>query len=190
MTPEPKGIERRWTLYICDKCGRHGHVFQESRPCDYGGRHHGKHGGPVEVMPVSDHLAVLGEEQQRAAWDAKDLVCTGCKRAISFDACLPGLQCGLCPHCRRPLRTAEGRQYDRAEAAEKKAFDQHVMVGEAHTQLEETREKLQGLKEALEAEVAHLTASASSKRRCDKQAVADRLQAILDTYSVDEGSGG
>lgn len=35
------------------------------------------------------------------------------------------------------------RQANRAEEAEKKAFDQHVMVGEAHTEIEELREKLE-----------------------------------------------
>jgi hypothetical protein len=54
----------KWTLYICDECGRHGHVFQESRPCDYGGRHHGKHGGPVEVIPAEqvEHLEKRADE--------------------------------------------------------------------------------------------------------------------------------
>lgn len=45
---------RRWTLYICDKCHRPGYIFQGSRPCSYGGRHHGKHGGPLEVIPAAD----------------------------------------------------------------------------------------------------------------------------------------
>lgn len=60
-----KSITRRWTLHICDECGLPGWRFIDKGPCNASHHtHHGKHGGPIEVMPVEEHLRVLGEAER------------------------------------------------------------------------------------------------------------------------------
>lgn len=88
-----------------------------------------------ELVRFEDYERVR-EERDAAAWEAKYFICTNCKWAIPFERRLPGVRCGLCPYCRHPLRSAEGRQSDRADRAEALLTQLLEAIGTAEKQEE------------------------------------------------------
>jgi hypothetical protein len=165
MPPEPKGIER----FRCGVKKRHGYLQPYMAPAAQGG-----------WVKYDDHLAVLGEA-------------TATSNAALVEA--------------QAIRDTE---QDRAEAAEQQLnlarddFDREKVGRMA------AEERLQGLREGLGAEVERLrkkaaddsawaderyedgalsTATRVWARSQTTAALSGHFQALLDTYSVDEGSG-
>ena len=178
--PSEKPITRKWVLYICEECGRPGHVFRELKPCDHGGRHHGEHGGPIEVMPVEEHLRVLGEAEKERDRERKAM-----RRAAERLDGIVGEQI----NCPLSLAKRHRAMFDETAAisAQLRAGDIHYDEewNQLESRAEAAEQKSQALIQGLEAEIEHHLGIADNWRwdgqtRNAHVAAGRRLQTLLD----------
>jgi hypothetical protein len=137
MSADEKRIERRWPVYegrdqLQDASKVLGSAWATHHPDRI-----------FEVMPVEDHLAALGDRDASDHRFIED-ISSWTERAEAAEKKLTEEQQRMAISRNRISELEED-----LEEAEQKAFDQHVMVGESHTQLEAAEKSLEALRAVL-----------------------------------------